>query len=314
MRALQELLRDETAGDPISSLRWTHRSLRKFCKALQRRGISLCPSTVSRLLRQLHFSLRTCRKRKAGLNDPDRDRQFRYLLRVRKRFLARKWPVISVDTKKKELVGEFKNAGQCWRRQTREVLDHDYPTWALGHAIPTGIYDLAHNDGLVVVGTSRETPTFEVLAIRRWWLQTGRFRYPQARCLLIQVDSGGANDHRKWEWKMALQQLADEHRLTITVTHFPPGASKWNPIEHRMFSLISGNWAGEPLSSYETILKHIRTTRSSARFHCRACLDCRQYVPQRRVAKEQKQSVRLKRRRVLPHWNYTILPHEQKPN
>ncbi len=314
MRALQELLRDDTAGDPISNLHWTHRSLRKLCKALRRHGTSLAPPTMGRLLRQLHFSLRTCRKRKAGLHDPDRDRQFRYLIRLRKLFLAKKWPVISVDTKKKELIGEFKNPGRCWRQRDREVLDHDYPTWASGQAIPTGIYDLAGNDGLVVIGTSRETPTFEVLAIRRWWLQTGKSRYPQVRRLLIEVDSGGANDHRKWEWKLALQLLADEFQLIITVTHFPPGASKWNPIEHRMFSLISANWAGEPLDSYETMLKYIRTTRSSTRFHCRACLDRRKYTPESRVTEEQKHSVRLKRRRVMPKLNYMILPHEQKPN
>jgi len=285
---LQELVRDDTAGDPISGLRWTHRSLRKLCKALQRQGVALAPHTVARLLRELHFSLRTCRKRKAGLHNPDRDRQFRYLVRLRRLFLARKWAVISVDTKKKEWIGNFKGAGRCWRQEDREVLDHDYPTWAFGRAIPVGIYDLAHNDGFVVIGTSHETATFEVLAIRRWWLQVGRPRYPQEQNLLIEVDSGGANDHRKWEWKIALQHLADEFRLTITVTHFPPGASKWNPIEHRMFSLISANWAGEPLESYETILKHVRTTRSVMGFHCRACLDGQEYTPQRKATDEQK--------------------------
>jgi hypothetical protein len=314
MRALQELVRDDTAGDPISGLRWTHRSLRKLCKALQRQGISLAPHTVARLLRQLHFSLRTCRKRKAGLQNPDRDRQFRYLVRLRRLFLARKWPVISVDTKKKEWIGNFKGAGRCWRQKDRDVLDHDYPTWAIGRAIPVGIYDLAHDDGFVVIGTSHETATFEVLAIRRWWLQVGRPRYPQQQHLLIEVDSGGANDHRKWEWKIALQHLADEFRLTITVTHFPPGASKWNPIEHQMFCLISGNWAGEPLDSYETILKYVRTTRSTIGFHCRACLDRHAYTPQRKATDEQKEFVRLKRRRVLPDWNYAIIPHERKTN
>lgn len=311
---MQELLRDDTAGDPISGLRWTHRSLRKLCKALKRQGISLAPSTVARLLQQLHFSLRTCRKREAGLHDPDRAQQFQYLVRVRRRFLSRKWPVISVDTKKKEWVGKFKNSGRCWRQEDCEVLDHDYPTWAIGQAIPAGIYDLAHNDGFVVIGTSHETATFEVLAIRRWWLQVARPRYPQARQLLIEVDSGGANDHRKWEWKIALQQLADEFGLTITVTHFPPGASKWNPIEHRMFSLISANWAGEPLNSYETIIKHIRTTRSAKGFHCRACMDRQVYTPQTKATKEQKEFVHLQRRRVLPDWNYLILPHQRKTN
>lgn len=312
LRALQDLLRDDTAGDPVSGLRWTHRSLRKISKALRRHGIRMGPHTIARLLRRLRFSPRTCRKRKAGLNDPERDRQFRYLVRLRKLFLARKWPVISVDTKKKELIGEFKNPGKCWRCRDRDVLDHDYPSWASGRAIPTGIYDLAHNEGLVVVGTSQETGTFIVAAIRRWWVTRGHSRYPGARQLLIEVDCGGANDHRKWEWKIALQHLADEFQLTITVTHFPPGASKWNPIEHRMFSLINANWAGEPLTSYETVLKHIRTTRSSTGFHCRALLNTGVYRPQRKVTKQQKAFVRLKRRRVLPDWNYTIIPHDKK--
>lgn len=228
--------------------------------------------------------------------------------------MARKWPVISVDTKKKEWIGDFKNPGRCWRQKDREVLDHDYPTWAIGQAIPTGIYDLAYNDGLVVLGTSHETPRFEVLAIRRWWRKIGQKRYPRSQHLLIQVDGGGANDHRKWEWKVELQKFADEFGVIILVTHFPPGASKWNPIEHRMFSLISENWAGEPLESYETMLKHIRTTRSSAGFHCRADLDPGEYTPQRKVTKEEKDFVRLKRRRVFPNWNYAILPHPPKAN
>jgi hypothetical protein len=311
LRVLQDLLRDDMAGDPISGLRWTHRSLRKLCKALRcGHRISLSAPTLTRLLRQLRFSLRTCRKKKAGLSDPERDRQFKYLIRQRRLFLAQKWPVISVDTKKKEQIADFKNPGRCWRDRERTVLDHDYPKWASGQAIPLGIYDLAHNDGYVAVGISCETPTFEVRTIRRWWFQVGRERYPNAPRLLIQADSGGANDYRKWEWKLALQDLADEIGIPITVTHYPPGASKWNPIEHRMFSLLSANWAGEPLSSYETVLKHIRTTRSRTGFRCRAVLDCRRYIPLRRATNEQKKSVRIKRHRVLPNWNYTIVPHD----
>jgi hypothetical protein len=172
-----------------------------------------------------------------------------------------------------------------------------------------GIYDLAHNDGYVVIGISHETPSFEVAVIRRWWLDVGRRRYEKRSRLLIEVDSGGANDHRKWEWKFALQGLADEFGLTITVTHFPPGASKWNPIDHRMFSLISADWAGEPLRSYETILKHIRTTRSDTGYHCRASLDLGKYEGQK-IGPEQKASIRLMRRKVLPEWNYTIRPHK----
>jgi hypothetical protein len=171
---LEELLRDATAGDPISGLKWTHRSLRNLCKALRRQGIKLAPTTLARLLADLGFSLRTNRKRLAGIHHPDRDQQFRYLTRLRQLYLARKWPVISVDTKKKEWVGNFKNPGRCWRRHDRDVLDHDFPSWAEGRAIPVGIYDLAHNDGYVVVGTSHDTPDFTVAAIRRWWLAVGR--------------------------------------------------------------------------------------------------------------------------------------------
>lgn len=290
-------------------MKWTHRSLRKLCKALRRRGVKLSAPTLARLLRRLHFSLRTCRKQKAGIRNQDRERQFRYLLRLRNWYLTRNCPVISVDGKKKELVGNFKNPGRSWRRRPHQVLDHDFPSWAKGRANPVGIYDLAHNDGYVVIGISHETPSFEVAAIRRWWLEVGRRRYEKKRRLLIEVDSGGANDHRKWEWKLALQGLADEFGLTITVTHYPPGASKWNPIDHRMFSLISANWAGEPLRSYETILKYIRTTRSDTGFHCRACLDLRKYAGQK-IKPAQKASIRLMRRKVLPEWNYTIRPHK----
>ncbi len=223
-------------------------------------------------------------------------------------------PVISVDTKKKELVGNFKNPGRCWRCHPKDVLDHDFPSWALGRAIPYGVYDIIHNDGLVVVGTSHETPEFAVAAIRRWWLEVGCHRYPHARRLLLQPDGGGANHPRKWAWKVALQNLADEFGLTITVTHYPPGASKWNPIEHRMFSLISANWAGEPLVSYETILKYIRATTSSTGFHCEAYLDTEDYPTRRQVTSEEKARLQLTPRSVLGKWNYTIHPHLSSRN
>jgi hypothetical protein len=306
---LEQLLQDATAGDPITGLKWTHRSLRKLCRALRRQGLKVSPHTVGRLLRQRGFSLRTCRKQRAGICDPNRDRQFRYLIRLRRLYITHGWAVISVDTKKKEWVGDFKNAGHCWRQEARQVLDHDYPSWAVGRAIPVGVFDLTHNDGYVILGTTHETPTLAVSAIRRWWLQVGRRRYLDNRHLLIEADSGGANDHRKWEWKIALQTLADEFGLIIAVTHYPPGASKWNPIDHRMFSLISANWAGEPLDSYEKILKYIRTTHSETGFQCRACLDRREYIAQK-PTKEQIRSLRLKRRCLFPDWNYTIYPHK----
>jgi hypothetical protein len=308
------LLTDQTAGDPTSTMKWTHRSLRYLCQSLNRQGIKLTPPTIARLLRQLGFSLRTPRKRKAGTHNPDRDRQFRYLTRLRRLYISLGLPVISIDAKKKELVGEFKTPGRCWRQTDCDVLDHDYPSWAKGRAIPYGIYDLAHNDGYVVVGTSHETPTFVVAAIRRWWLAVGRRRYPGKKRLLLQADGGGGNDPRKWEWKVALQRFADEFGLTVAVTHYPPGASKWNPIDHRMFSLISSNWAGQPLVSYETILKYIRGTRSVKGFRCRACLDVTNYPTRVKVTQEQKAKVQLKRRPVLPKWNYVIRPHKRTKN
>lgn len=312
MKALEELLADTTAGDPVSGVKWTSRSLQKLQKALQRRRIHLARSTIARLLRQRRFSLRTNRKRLAGTHERDRDRQFRYLTRMRKLYLSLRFPVICVDAKKKELVGNFKNPGRRWRKKPRDVLDHDFPSWASGRAIPYGIYDFAHNDGYVVIGTSHETASFAVAAIRRWWVTVGRNRYPEAKRLLIQADGGGSNGYRRWEWKMALQRLADEFGLTITVTHYPSGASKWNPIDHRMFSLISENWAGEPLASYELILKHIRATRSESGFQCRASLDRKDYPTKVKVTPTQKSQIRLRPRPILPHWNYTILPHENR--
>jgi Rhodopirellula transposase DDE domain len=307
--ALEELLRDAMAGDPITGLKWTHKSTRRLSAALRRLGFRASPNTVARLLRDHDFSLRVCRKQVAEAGHRDRDRQFRYLVRLRRLYLARGWPVISVDTKKKEWIGPFKNPGRSWRRQPHAVFTHDFPSWSQGPAIPYGIYDLAHNDGLVVVGTTHDTPTFAGRALRRWWLLVGCRRYPGVRRLLIEADAGGSNDYRKWEWKVALQRLADEFGLVIVVTHYPPGASKWNPIDHRMFSLISGNWAGEPLTSYKTVLKRIRGTRLGAGFHCRACLDTTDYEPCHRVTAEAKARVRLQRRTFLPQWNYTIGPH-----
>jgi Rhodopirellula transposase DDE domain len=300
------------AGDPVSGLKWTHRSLRKLRKALRRRGLHLALATIARLLRERGFSLKTCRKQQAGIRNPERGRQFRHIVWMRKLYLGKGLPVISVDTKKKEWVGNFKNAGRTWRRRPRQVLDHDYPSWALGQAIPVGIYDVGHNDGYVVVGTSHDTAAFITAAIHRWWRVVGRRRYPLARRLLVEMDGGGANDPRKWLWKIALQKLADDTGLMIVMTHYPPGASKWNPIEHRMFSAISDNWAGEPLVSYETMVKYIRTTRTETGFHCRAWLDQQDYPARQRARPEDQAQVRLKPQRLLPKWNYTIWPHRSQ--
>jgi len=312
VKVLDELLADATAGSPMGGLRWTHKSTRKLAVELRRRGFRIGHVTVGRLLRAQRYSLRANRKRLAGKRDPDRDRQFRLLARRRRYFLKRGWPVISVDTKKKELIGNFKNAGRTWRRQAHSVLDHDFPSMASGRAIPYGIYDEGRNTGYVVVGTSHETAEFAVAALRSWWLQVGRWVYPQARRLAIEADSGGANGNRRWGWKVGLQRLADEFNLTITVGHLPAAASKWNPIEHRMFNLISANWAGEPLVNYETVLKFLRATRSATGFHCRARLDKTAYKTKLKVSEEQRAGVKQTGHAVLPKWNYTIPPRPRK--
>ena len=307
---LNELLADATAGDPMGHLRWTHKTTRKLALELRRRGFCVGHVTVGRLLREQRYSLRANSKRLAGKQHPDRDRQFRLLARRRRQFLKSGWPVISVATKKKELIGNFKNAGRTWRRLRRDVQDHDFPSLATGRAIPYGIYDEGRNAGYVVVGTTHDTAAFAIASIRSWWLKVGRHSYPAAPRLMIEADGGGSNGSRNWGWKVGLQQLANEFRLTITVGHYPPGASKWNPIEHRMFGLISENWAGEPLVSYELVLKHIRSTRSNTGFHCRACSDRTHYATKVKVTREEQTGLRLTRHRILPKWNYTIRPKQ----
>ena len=263
---------------------------------------------MARLLRLKRYALHVNRKRLSRQHDPQRERQFRYIARQRRQFQRAGLPVISVDTKKKELIGAFKNPGRTWRQKPLEVLATDFLKDAEGKAIPYGIYDRAHNAGYIVVGTSHETPAFAVAAIRSWWLEVGRRAFPDCHALLIQADSGGANGNRCWLWKLGLQHLADEFALTITVTHYPAGASKWNPIEHRLFSPVSGNWAGQPLINYETVLKFIRTTHTETGLRCRARLVTTEYATGLKVTKEQKTQINLQRHRTLPKYNYTIRP------
>jgi Rhodopirellula transposase DDE domain len=289
-------------------LRWTHKTTRTLAQQLNSLGFPVSHTTVARLLRRDDYSLRTNRKRLARTHEPERDRQFRLIERRRRWFLSRDLPVLSVDAKKKELVGNFKNAGTCWRKGPRDVLDHDFPSAAIGRAIPFGIYDEGWDTGFVVVGTSHETSEFAIEALRTWWLKTGFWRYPTTQRWLIEADCGGANGNRLWAWKVGLQRLADEFRVAITVSHYPPGASKWNRIEHRLFNLISGNWAGEPLVSYETVLNHIRTTTLPSGFPCQAVLDDRDYATKKKVTPDEKVAVRLRPYKILPQWNYTILP------
>ncbi len=306
---LEELIEDATAGDPVTGLKWTRKTSRKLSRALKRRGYRVGSDTVRRLLQQGGYTLCSNRKRLNKQHDPDRDRQMRYVARRRQAALEAGFPAISVDTKQRVLIGNFKTAGRTWRRAPLAVLESDYPSDAEGVAIPYGIYDPARNAGFVVVGTSHQTPAFAVAAIRQWWWQVGQAAYPGQKRLLIQADCGGANGHRCWLWKLGLQQLADEFDLTLSVTHLPTSASKWNPIEHRLFCHITANWAGQPLLSYETVLKFIRTTRTLTGLRCQACLDRKEYPTGLKITPEQKASINLTRGRVRPKWNYTIAPH-----
>jgi hypothetical protein len=305
---LQTLVDDATAGDPMTGWRWTHKSTRKLAKAMRRLGFTIGSTTVGRLLRAHQYSLRTNRKRLARTHEPDRDRQFRYIARQRRRFQKQGNPAISIDTKKKEQVGPFKNPGRTWRRQPIDVLDHDFPSDAIGRAIPFGIYDGQRRTGFVVVGVSHETAEFAEAALSQWWQDHGHRRYPRSRHWLIEADCGGANNVRTWRWKWALQQLADRWNVAITVAHYPPGASKWNPTEHRLFSHISANWQGEPLRDYETILNFIASTTTETGLRCFAVFDNNDYPTKLKITKEQRSMIRIKRCRVLPLWNYTILP------
>ncbi len=295
----------------MTGLKWTRKTLRKLARRL-RRKFKVGRSTVARLLRLKRYALRANRKRLSRHHDPERDRQMRYIARQRRQFLKAGWPVISVDTKKKELVGAFKNSGRSWRQAPLEVLTTGFLQDAVGKAVPYGIYDLARNEGYVV-GQSHETPAFAVAAIRSWWLEVGRHAYPGCHELLIEADSGGANGHRNRLWKVGLQALANEFELTITVTHYPTSASKWNPVEHRLFSPISGNWAGQPLYNLETVLKFIRTTRTETGLCCRARLDTREYATGLKMTKEQKPLVHFGRPCILPKYNYIIEPRTDVP-
>jgi hypothetical protein len=265
---------------------------------------------VPRLAHALDYTLRSNRKRLSRKRNAGRDRQMRYITRQWRKFEKAGGPAISVDAKKKELIGPFKNSGRTLRRQPLDVLETYFPSDAKGKAIPYGIYDTQRNAGYVVVGVSHETAKFAVAAIRRWWIEVGRIYYRSHTHWLVQANGGGANRSKGWLWKAGLQALADEFNLTITVTHFPPGASKWNLIEHRMFGPISLNWAGQPRVSYETMLKFIRTTRTETGFHCQARLDTAIYETGLKITAEEKAQINLQPHRVFPEWNYTIRPHD----
>ena len=291
---------------------WTALRLRKIAGQLGRLGLTVCPNTVRRLLEKLGYALYSNRKSLCSRN-PDRDRQFRYLGQQRRRFIRQHAPVISVDTKKRELVGRFKNTGRAWSRQAVAVQDHDFPSLAHGVAIPYGIYDCQANRGAVVVGTSRNTADFAVDAICQWWRRHGRRGYGGASRVLILADSGGSNGANCHQWKHALQEkLADPYRLSVTVCHYPTGASKWNPIEHRLFSEISKQWAGLPLTDYQTILRLIRETTTDTGLKVTSTLNSKTYLTGIKIPPQQMRALSLYKHSVLPNWNYTLHPRQNR--
>ena len=264
---------DEMAGDPMSGKKWVRQNLRQLARALSQRSYSIGKSTVRRLLNKLDYRLLANRPELSGPAHPDRDKQFRYLARLKQLFLAAGYPVISVDTKKKELIGNFKNQGRGWGLQPELVNLHDFRQDALGRAVPYGIYDLVHNQGYIYVGTSADTPEFAAYAIAQWWTDPDRPRFKREDKLLILCDAGGSNNCHYWVWKQQVQQqLADQFGLEVFICHYPTGASKWNPIEHRLFSQISLNWAGKPLRTFETMLEYMRHTTTQTGLTVKAFL------------------------------------------
>lgn len=313
LAALEALIEPATRGDPQSPLRWTCKSIRRLADELTRLQHPIGANTVAALLRQAGYSLQANRKTREGASHPDRNAQFEHINGQVRKFLDRNQPAISVDTKKKELVGDFKNAGREWRPlgEPEDVRVHDFLDKKLGKVIPYGVYDMLHNQGWVSVGIDHDTAQFAVNSIRRWWKRMGRRRFPRANELLITADGGGSNSHRSRLWKVSLQALADELKLKLHVCHFPPGTSKWNKIEHRLFSFITQNWRGRPLVSHQTIVNLIASTTTKSGLIVRAALDTEQYETKIKVTDEE-----LSRIKLVPHpfhgdWNYTLSPRRK---
>lgn len=316
LSTLDALVEPTARGDPMSPLRWTSKSCAKLAKELQAQGYAVGPRTVARLLRKLDYSLQGTVKTYEGANHPDRDAQFRRLNRRIRAFMKLGQPVISVDGKKKELIGEFAQNGQEWRAATLpiEVNAYDFPNLADGKAIPYGVYDLRANAGWVSVGCDHDTAAFAVATIQTWWERVGREQYPAATRLLICADGGGSNSARCKLWKVELQRFADTTGLRVSVCHFPPGTSKWNKIEHRLFSFISINWRGKPLTNYEVMVELICHTTTETGLTVQAEVDRQQYPTGIKVSEEELATLNLVQDRFHGEWNYLIEPHERTPS
>jgi len=310
LTVLESLVEPVTRGHPESPLRWTCKSTRRLAEELTRQNHRVGARTVASLLRQAGYSLQANRKTREGASHPDRNAQFEYINSRVTRFLKRGQPAVSVDTKKKELVGDFRNGGQEWRPEgePEEVRVHDFLDKTLGKAVPYGVYDMANNQGWVSVGIDHDTAQFATNSIRRWWREMGQRRFPKASELLITADGGGSNGHRCRLWKVSLQELADDLGLTLIICHFPPGTSKWNKIEHRLFSFITSNWRGRPLVSHQTIVNLIASTTTRKGLIVKAALDTNQYETKIKVTAEQLERLRLQRHKFHGDWNYTLSP------
>ena len=313
-RALETLVEPLARGDPQSPLRWTCKSTRTLAAELSRHDHPVSHEKVAQFLRAMNYSLQGNRKTEEGAEHPDRDAQFQYINDQVRRALAGRRPVISVDTKKKELIGNYENKGRQWRRSKSPALvqGHDFPAPSVPRAYPYGVYDLARNKGFVNVGTDHDTGAFAVASIRGWWRFEGHRLYPRARRLLITADGGGSNGYRLRLWKFELQKLADATTLAIEVCHFPPGTSKWNKVEHRLFSFISSNWRGEPLRDYETIVRLIASTTTAKGLAVSCRLDRRKYPSGRRVTDEDMKTIRITPQAFHGEWNYVIRPRHQR--
>ena len=309
---LESLVEPLARGDPESPLRWTCKSTRTLARELTGRKHPISHEKVAQLLRGLDYSLQGNRKTEEGDDHPDRDAQFRHINKEVRLALAARRPVISVDTKKKELVGNFENKGRQWRREKTpdRVNGHDFPGPSVPRAYPYGIYDLGRNTGFVNVGTDHDTATFAVASIRGWWRREGRRLYPATTRLLITADGGGSNGYRLRLWKWELQALANQTGLSIIVCHFPPGTSKWNKVEHRLFSFISSNWRGEPLRDYQTVVGLIASTTTAKGLKVTCRLDRRKYTVGRKVTEDQMASINISPLRFHGEWNYVIHPHK----
>ena len=312
--ALEALVEPLARGDPESPLRWTCKSTRALAEELTRKKHPISHEKVAQFLRSMSYSLQGNRKTEEGEDHPDRDGQFRYINTQVRLALVSCRPVISVDTKKKELIGNYENKGRRWRKSKSPVLvnGHDFPDPEVPRAYPYGIYDLARNRGFVNVGTDHDTGAFAVASIRGWWRSEGRRLYPKARRLLITADGGGSNGYRLRLWKLELQKLADTTALSIEVCHFPPGTSKWNKVEHRLFSFISSNWRGQPLRDYETIIRLISATKTAKGLTVTCRLDRRQYPVGREITKEEMKAIRIIPKAFHGEWNYVIRPRRPR--